>query len=89
MIEGRIWKIKSFEELTRKELYEILKIRQEVFVVRQTCYYLDADGADEHAVHVWAKVMVRFCRTANFRTGDKIYRGIHWKSPHTPILQKS
>lgn len=65
MIEERIWKIKSFEELTRKELYEILKIRQEVFVVEQTCYYLDADGADEHAVHLWAESdgqILAYCR---------------------------
>ncbi|HAI81815.1 MAG TPA: GNAT family N-acetyltransferase, partial [Chryseobacterium sp.] len=33
------WKIKSFAELSVPELYEILKIRQEVFIVEQTCDY--------------------------------------------------
>nr|WP_256534260.1 GNAT family N-acetyltransferase [Lewinella sp. JB7] len=33
-------------------MYEILAVRQEVFVVEQTCYYLDADGKDQAALHV-------------------------------------
>ncbi len=60
-----VWKIKSFEELSTKELYEILKIRQEVFVVEQTCYYLDADGYDEEAIHIWGTfegIIVAYCR---------------------------
>lgn len=60
-----IWKIKPFNKLTPKELYGILKIRQEVFVVEQTCYYLDADGTDERAVHVWAEnsgQILAYCR---------------------------
>lgn len=60
-----IWKIKSFEELTTKELYDILKVRQEVFVVEQTCYYLDADGYDEKALHLFAEKegqVVAYCR---------------------------
>ncbi len=47
------WKIKSFEELTTKELYEILKIRSEVFVVEQTCPYLDPDGKDYESYHLF------------------------------------
>lgn len=60
-----LWKIKTFEELTTHELYEILKIRQEVFVVEQTCYYLDADGYDQKALHIWAEKegkIVAYCR---------------------------
>ena len=60
-----VWKIKSFDELNTKELYEILKIRQEVFVVEQTCYYLDADGSDEKAIHIWGNFegeIVAYCR---------------------------
>ena len=50
-----VWKIKPFSELSTEELYQILKIRQEVFIVEQTCYYLDADGYDQQAVHIWAE----------------------------------
>jgi len=60
-----IWRIERFEELSVKQLYEILKVRQEVFIVEQTCYYLDADGADEKALHLWAEnegVVVAYCR---------------------------
>lgn len=60
-----IWKIKTFEQLSTKELYQILKIRQEVFIVEQTCYYLDADDADQVAVHIWAEFegkIAAYCR---------------------------
>lgn len=48
------WIIKSFDELTTKELYQLLQLRQEVFVVEQTCPYLDADGLDDQAFHLYA-----------------------------------
>lgn len=50
-----VWKIKPFAKLSTEELYQILKIRQEVFIVEQTCFYLDADGYDPQAVHIWAE----------------------------------
>jgi ElaA protein len=37
------WKIKKFEELTTDELYMILKVRNEVFILEQTCPFLDCD----------------------------------------------
>lgn len=48
------WTLRTWSDLTRDELYAILVARQEVFVVEQTCPYLDADGADQHALHLWA-----------------------------------
>ena len=45
--------IKTFDELTTSELYEILKARTAVFVVEQTCPYQDIDGLDPLATHVW------------------------------------
>lgn len=44
--------VKSFAELSTKYLYEILKLRSEVFVVEQDCVYLDVDGKDERALHI-------------------------------------
>ena len=46
---------KTFEILTTKELYEILQLRCEVFVVEQNCAYQDIDGKDEKALHVMGK----------------------------------
>ena len=44
--------IKKFEELSLHELYELLQLRAEVFVVEQDCVYQDIDGKDEKALHV-------------------------------------
>ncbi len=46
------WKHYAFADLDVNLLYAILALRQEVFVVEQTCYYLDADGKDREALHV-------------------------------------
>lgn len=44
---------KKFDELTIKELYEILKLRNEVFIVEQECCYQDIDGVDYESTHVF------------------------------------
>lgn len=44
-----------FEALTPRELYDIMVLRQEVFVVEQNCPYLDADGKDLNAWHLLAR----------------------------------
>jgi len=51
------WQWSAFNELRREELYEILRVRQEIFTVEQNCAYQDADGLDQCALHlmVWRK----------------------------------
>ncbi len=49
-----IWNCKKFTELSLTELYEIMKLRSEVFVVEQNCVYLDADDKDEKCHHYYA-----------------------------------
>lgn len=44
---------KKFQELTTDELYELLRIRSEVFVVEQNCVYQDLDYDDQQAIHLW------------------------------------
>ena len=46
------WFWKSWSELSRDEIYELLQLRQAVFVVEQDCPYLDADGLDPEAWHL-------------------------------------
>jgi len=46
------WKITTFDELSNEELYAILKLRQQVFVVEQQCAYQDCDGRDRDAHHL-------------------------------------
>ena len=45
--------IKTFDQLTTSELYELLRIRSEVFVVEQDCVYQDVDNNDQTAIHIW------------------------------------
>ena len=47
------WRYEAFAALTVDELYQIMALRQKVFVVEQACAYLDADGWDRHADHLW------------------------------------
>lgn len=44
--------VKSFNELSINELYQILQLRSEVFVVEQDCVYQDIDGKDDKALHI-------------------------------------
>ena len=46
---------KKFSELSVSELYELLKLRTEIFVVEQECIYQDMDGKDSLAVHLLGK----------------------------------
>lgn len=45
-------KSKTFSELKTQELYDVLQLRAEVFVVEQDCVYQDVDGKDQKAIHV-------------------------------------
>ena len=45
------WVTKTFAELTVNELYDLLKLRSEVFVVEQKCIFLDLDNNDQKAYH--------------------------------------
>ena len=47
------WHSKAFKDLTNQDLYNILMIRQAVFVVEQNCPYQDCDGLDEQAIHIY------------------------------------
>ncbi|WP_335972939.1 GNAT family N-acetyltransferase [Gaetbulibacter jejuensis] len=62
---------KTFQELTTQELYDILQLRSEVFVVEQDCVYQDIDGKDQKALHVLGyknNVVVAYTRI--FKPGD-------------------
>lgn len=50
---GLNWSEKTYEQLTKEELYSILKLRVEVFVVEQECPYPEIDGRDPECLHIW------------------------------------
>lgn len=64
-------KVKTFQELTTQELYDVLQLRSEVFVIEQDCVYQDIDGKDQKALHIIGyknNKVVAYTRT--FKPGD-------------------
>ena len=47
--------IKHFDELTNSELYDILKLRNAIFIVEQNCPYQDMDDKDQNSYHLFLK----------------------------------
>lgn len=59
------WQIKRFNELSLREVYSVLQLRSEVFVVEQNCIYQDIDGKDEKAIHLLGElngILVAYAR---------------------------
>ena len=46
------WQCKEFSALSNEELYNLLRLRAEVFILEQECIYQDIDNSDQVAVHV-------------------------------------
>lgn len=49
------YEIKAFEALTNQELYDVIKLREEIFVLEQNCVYVDCDGYDPVCRHMLVK----------------------------------
>jgi len=65
----------SFRDLTPEILYELLKLRQDVFVVEQNCPYEDIDNLDQNALHLltfYDKTVVACCRILTGHTDPSI-----------------
>lgn len=46
------WTCARFDELTVGQLYDLLQLRSQVFVVEQNCVFLDLDGLDRQTLHL-------------------------------------
>ena len=65
------WTIKNFDTLSVPELYQIMRLRSEIFVVEQNCVYQDLDDKDQKALHLFGiidETIVAYCRL--FKAGD-------------------
>lgn len=63
--------IKTFNELSPQDIYSILQLRSEVFVVEQNCVYQDIDDKDQYALHLLLKkddYLIGYSRI--FKAGD-------------------
>ncbi|SFK37826.1 ElaA protein [Halobacillus dabanensis] len=70
------WVQKTFQELTKEELYEILQVRVAVFVVEQECPYPEVDGRDEECLHIWLEdegKLAAYCRIVPPADGEEYY----------------
>lgn len=98
MIKEPVWVCKKFEELTLTELYCILKLRSEVFVIEQNCNYQDPDGKDLESYHLCAWLhdqLVAYCRILppgiaypQASIGRVLTSGAHRKDGYGKILMQ-
>lgn len=68
---GIKWQVKAFEDLTVQELYGLLRLREQVFIIEQDCIYPDLDNKDQKALHILGvsdDEVVSYARI--FRPGD-------------------
>ena len=64
-MSGIEWRFIAFDELTAAQLYAVLQLRSEVFVIEQSCIFQDMDGADAQAMHLLGSlqgVLVAYAR---------------------------
>ena len=90
--------VKPFRELTADQLYSILELRAAIFVVEQNCPYLDPDGLDRAAVHVWleedgkvlacARVMDRGVESEHVSIG-RVVTAVHRSGLGSRVLAES
>ena len=69
------WSTKSFADLSNNELYAILRLRSEVFVVEQNCVFLDMDNNDQKAYHTMGWLGSELVATTRLFNLDQSYQG--------------
>ena len=69
------WVTKTFKDLTTDELYAMLRLRSEVFVVEQNCVFLDTDNNDQKAYHTLGWMGEDLVATTRLFEKDIMYEG--------------
>lgn len=72
-MEQTEFKCKAFGEIQPETLYEILKLRQDIFVIEQQCLYPDLDGFDLGCHHLWGTKSGKIISTARIVPPGLIY----------------
>lgn len=77
------WSVKAFDALSLAELYALLRLRSEVFVVEQNCVFQDMDNSDTLALHVlgWAAA-----DAGDGQAGPEVDKGAGLATPQPPLL---
>ena len=69
------WVTKHFSKLSVDEVYAMLRLRSDVFVVEQHCIFLDADNNDQKAYHVFGYINEELIATTRLFNKDIVYKG--------------
>lgn len=67
------WSCKTFKDLSLDEFHDIIQLRETVFVVEQNCPYLDVDGKDKEALHVFGEHEGKIVATTRILKPGKSY----------------
>lgn len=70
------WFNKPFEKLTNDELYALLKLRVDVFVVEQDCPYPELDNYDQQAIHYFLKINEEFAAYVRILPSNSKYEEV-------------
>jgi len=84
------WELRAFDALGVADLYGIMRLRQDVFIVEQKCAYADADGLDAIAMHLYAvegEAVVACARL--FAPGQKRDEAVIGRVVTAPSVRKS
>lgn len=66
-----MWHLKTFNALTNSQLYQILNLRLQIFVIEQDCFYQDMDDKDQKALHFFKEENQKIIAyTRIFKPGD-------------------
>lgn len=71
------WQLKTFDELTARELHAIYKVRTDIFVVEQNCPYPEVDDLDLLALHLFLEkggAIIAYCRLIETDSQIKLSR---------------
>lgn|SRR5699024_2070898 len=68
------WYIKSFQELANDELYALMKLRVDIFVVEQECVYPELDDNDQQATHYFLKDDSKIVANVRMLPGNTIFK---------------
>jgi ElaA protein len=71
-----VWECKTFNELTNQQLYLILQLRNEVFIVEQNCPYQDADNKDQKSHHLMGWINNDLASYARLLPGNISYEQV-------------
>lgn len=70
-----IWQCRHFSTLSTNEVYEILRVRNEVFIVEQNCPYQDCDSKDLSAMHVTGHLDNKLVAYTRILSPDEAFEG--------------